>query len=430
MKNQYFSRLENTYYYGISRTFWHILITLAALGTIVAIVAVIYSYIPASQEEVSKAAPPPKEAYPPQSEVSFSELQDQLPSEAPPQQTQNADLVADQAPIRQQKNIINRDLEGLPEFENAIGSLKNVLPPQEFPKLWQGEGQYVFSDKRKYEVTKNEKYRTYVQDVAGFEQQIIEATQNNGFKSYKEKASIVRGVSKILKDVDLVNRPELAKDLINFQNESFQKTVASLDTLSHLLKLYNKEDLGRAYNRLNSFLSTHSNDGLATTSFLITILPKFKEDQRYLATDYITDEYANYYNNNLPGLIENTIQYLKHLPKIKPEQQALGLAKYYILYRSKNTDRLAQIQQIEGVHNQKLAAIEADYANAVMNAEVEFANKKQEKETVRQTSFKTLGIALAAILFITVILLLLSMVRNVNRLAQSMIDNNKNNTKS
>ncbi len=426
MKNQYFSKLENTYYYGISRTFWHVLITIAALGTIVAIIAILYSYIPAGKEEVSKAAPPQKEAYPPQSEISFAELEQQLPMDSAPLQLQKNEIVAEEIKSPpQQNNITDKNTDGLQEFENAIASLKNVLPPQEFPQLWQGIGQYIYSDKRKYEVTKNEKYRTYVQDIAGFEQQVIEATHKNSFKGYKEKAAIVRGVSNILKDVPLDNRPDLAKELIKFRNQNFKKTIVSLDTLSNVLNLFIKEDLRKAYTKLERFILYNSNDGLAMISFLKEILPKFTKSQRYLATVYITDEYSNYYNNNLTGLIENTNQYLKHLGKLKPVQQAIGLEKYYTLYRGKNADRLAQIQRIENNHLQNLAAVEADYINAVRNAEVEFANKKQEKEKIRYLSLKSFAFALGAILFITVILLLLSMVRNVNRLAQAMIDNNK-----
>lgn len=46
MKQKYFSKLENKYYYGISRTFWHFFTAIAVVCFVVGVVMIGWSYIP------------------------------------------------------------------------------------------------------------------------------------------------------------------------------------------------------------------------------------------------------------------------------------------------------------------------------------------------------------------------------------------------
>ena len=64
MKQKYFSKLENKYYYGISRTFWHFFTAIAVVCFLVGVVMIGWSYIPPSKDKVEKAPLPQKETYP------------------------------------------------------------------------------------------------------------------------------------------------------------------------------------------------------------------------------------------------------------------------------------------------------------------------------------------------------------------------------
>ena len=63
MKQKYFSKLENKYYYGISRTFWHFFTAIAVVCFVVGVVMIGWSYIPPSKDKVEKAPLPQKETY-------------------------------------------------------------------------------------------------------------------------------------------------------------------------------------------------------------------------------------------------------------------------------------------------------------------------------------------------------------------------------
>ena len=64
-----------------------------------------------------------------------------------------------------------------------------------------------------------------------------------------------------------------------------------------------------------------------------------------------------------------------------------------------------------------------------MEAEANHLIKKEKKSFWRSKSIQGIGVALGTILIITVILLLLSMIRNVNKLAEAMLENNAQKNK-
>lgn len=428
MKKIHFSKLENKYYYGFSRTFWHFVIGAALVAAVVAISVVAYSYFPSSKDKVVRQEAPIKAPYPSQAEVTLSELLASLPKEKIPV-TISQEIIEESPVIETTSVAPKQDTLGLSAFEFQIGRLKNVLPPSKFKAIWDGEGEYVYSDRRKYEVTKSEQFRTWVTKSDGLKIRILKTTSNAGFKSYREKAALVNGYYNLIKVTDDDSKDYIINQLVTFKNQSYDKTVASLDTLAKIIAYYPKDEIRRTF-RLNSrFLINNPNDGLNVLSYEMQILPNFDLNERIETSMIIKDEYKNFYNNNVPGLSENTSYFLKLLPRVDKDQQSLALVKYYQLYKNKNSNRAYQIQEIEANYQQKLANIENEYESALQLAELKYQTKKVSKSALRKTSFIGVGIAIGAILIITVILLLLSMVRNVNRLAQAMLENTANQNK-
>jgi len=420
MKKKIFSKLENKYYYGISRTFWHVLIGMASLGAVIAILIIGYSYLPSTKDKVTKQAVPEKEAYPPQSEVTSSEIKLMLPHDVIIKEEE----VIIESPTKNPVDYSVIDTTGLHTYEKAISDLKNVLPAKNFPGLWEGEGEYQYLNKRKWDMTRQERFRKYVVITEGFATQIKNATDISGFKKYSDKTKIIEKIRHLLVQTPMPIRGDLSKSVIKFKNRDLRKTLSSLDSLAKLVPLYPEKELLKGYKSARRFLINNPNDGLRMVGFQAKALKKYDMTQRWQANRVMQIEYSNYYNNNLTGFMENTNDYAVHIRSLNLNQLALGLEKYYAIYRSKNANRLSKIRDIENAHNQVLAEIDNKYKQDLLQAEMEYAAKTAKKINLRGFSLKGMVIALGSILFITVILLLLSMVRNVNRLAEAMLRNN------
>ncbi|MCF6182702.1 hypothetical protein [Lutibacter sp.] len=427
MKKNYLSNLENKYYYGISRTFWHFLAAIAVIGFIVGIGIVGWSYFPPSKKEVTKALKPPKEAYPQQANVKLNEILNALPKDKVKiEKIKNISINNTQKTERSISDS-KRDTTGLSDFEKQIANLKNTLPFKDFPKLWRGEGYYTYPrGEALYKIKKNESYRKFVMTSPGIISKIENRTDKNGFKSYKNKAELVKRYNQILELIDKKNRNKIIYSLTSFKNRNFEKTIKSLNLLRNLSKIYEKNKIINAFKKNRNFLRNNPNDGIDILIFEINVLQSFAKEERYSASNIIQYEYVNYYNNNLGGIKENTLNFIPFLKKIDIAKQSIALNYYYEIYRSKNVNRRHQIQQIDANYNQLLRKIDSDYNKSQLMAESEFQIKKEKKSRWRFDSFKIIGAALGTILLITLILLLLSMIRNINKLAQAMLDNNKN----
>ncbi|MCB0457594.1 MAG: hypothetical protein KDC91_07615 [Flavobacteriaceae bacterium] len=426
MKKPSLSKLENKYYYGFSRTFWHILVGTATIGVIVALSVVAYTYLPTSKKEVVKQEPPQKPAYPKQAEVSLAEILAVLPKEAAPKQQNEA--IIDEGPIVQNTiQIPKEDNKGLTEFEQELSRLKNLIPPTEFNNLWNGSGDYVIIDQARWAITKSEQYRKWVPTSLGLRTLIIDRTLDLGFKSFSEKALLVNKYYEVLKNVNKENRPIVMDKLVYFKDTNLEKTLSSLQALANSIGVFPDEDKVSAYISNARFLQKNYNDGEPLLEYETKVLTNFDVAQRHLASVNIKTELQKNYNNNIPGIQENTDYFLKLLPSIEKDKQALALNYYYSLYTNKNQDRLITIRDIENQYARQLNEIELQYQNEVAAAEMAYQLKKVAKKTMRLTSAQAIAVGIGVVLFITIILLLLSMVRNVNRLAQAMLENNNKN---
>jgi uncharacterized membrane protein YqjE len=58
-------------------------------------------------------------------------------------------------------------------------------------------------------------------------------------------------------------------------------------------------------------------------------------------------------------------------------------------------------------------------------ANIKYQLEKSKKSTFREMSYESMAGGFAAVLLISLILLILSMIRNVNRLAEAMFENTK-----
>lgn len=425
-----FSKLENKYYYGISRTFWHFFAVIAVVSCIAGVLVIGWSYVPPSKVKVTKAPSPARESYPSQTKVTLDEILNALPKDKAKIEAiknQESSEIVFQEEINEETQ---QDTTGYALYKNKIGVLKNLLPISKYPKLWNGDGYYTYPrGEALYKIKRLESLRKFVKTSSGLEERIENRMDRNGFKGFGDKAKILEKSISILETLEFEQRRDLIYSLVSIKNGDLDKTVNSLETLSSLINLFDNDNKVRAFERNSTFLKNHPNDGIGLLNFQTEILSRFSKNERYGASNIISSEYVNRYNNNLEGIKENTLNFEPMLKNIGANKQAIALNYYYNIYRSKNKNRISQIEKINRSFQNKLKQNENDYQYLLAKAQRKLAARQQAKSVWRWNSIKAIGAGLGTVLLVTIILLLLSMIRNVNKLAQAMLKNVSENKK-
>lgn len=430
-RNKLLSKLENKYYYGISRTFWHILIAIASILTVVALLITIYTYIPTVEDKIDEPVYPSKQTYPNSKPVKVEEINALLPKEKQVkplliQEVEEEEAEITSAPVIQTKTD-GIDPVALAKFEEELIKLKTIVSPENNNAFWNGSGTYVITDKRRYQRTKSDQYRKFITITSPFREVFIRNTDyNDSFPSYDEKSQLLNAINSFLANIPLDKRAEFALLISNLKNGSIEKTVETIRTLGGVLEHIDEKELDKAYDRLFKFAKRNPNDGNKVLKYLESNINKFQNDQRIDAIQVLIREFSPRYDGMVKGFTNSTDDFFKIINQIPDNQQALALKKYYLLYHTKNANMDRQIQQIELAHQQQIAQLQRKYQEDLAQAKINYNNKKAEKSTLRWSSIRGFAIALGTILIISIILLLLAMIRNVNRLAQAMLENTKN----
>lgn len=438
MKQTKFSKLENTYYYGISRVFWHIIIGLASLAIIIGIGALIWSQIPPSEQSIEMDSKPIKQSYPDPIAVSLTELKNSLPKGEKLKEEKDNITKVDDSTIERgniREDIPIRDTTGISNFKVQIGILKTLIPVIENNLIWNGSGRYVYRGgsrgEKMFKKTKNESLREWKSTSDGFVKLFTYKTDKQNLKSYTEKTRLLNSYNKLLKNIHKSNRSSIVKNhLINFysNNTGLNKSIEIIESITRIIKNIDVKEQNDTFGVLRNFANNNPRDGIGLQNFQESIITKFEYSQRLNIIKTINKEYIYFYNNELAIIIENTNQFVPMVVNFKGDQQPVALKNFYSLYRNKNGNRNAQIQTIEANHKNQIREIENKYQQDLANAKAEYLSKQENKRGLKSLSLKSMGIGLGVVLLISLILLILSMIRNINKLAEAMLENNKNKT--
>jgi len=439
MNQNKFSKLENNYYYGISRVFWHIIIGLGSLAIIGGIAILVWSQIPPSKDKVVKENTPTKKSYPKPTGVSLSELMSTLPKGEELTKVKNAiTKVSNQTNIPTGNNDIPElkiDTIGLSKLNKQIDVLKTLVPYSENKTLWEGQGHYVFKgetrdkrmrNERMFKRTRSEGLRSWVFSSKSIDIEFIEITDKQSLKSYTDKTILLTSYNNLLKNINKEKRASLLKNnLLDFykNKKGLSKSVAVIESISKIIKLIDSEEQITAFKVLENFSRHNPNDGLGLQKFQESILQNFEINQRLNIINTINNEYTKNYDFQLGAIIDNTKQFIPMLPSLKGDQQPVALKNFYKLFKSKNRNRDQQIQQIDNEFNALLIDNENQYLHDLAEAEANFVLKEGKKKTMKALSYESMAYGLGVVLLISLILLVLSMIRNVNRLAEAMLKN-------
>ncbi len=435
MKQSKLSKLENKYYYGISRYFWHIIIALSVLGVLLGIVAYLWSKIPPSKKHVVKTEKPIKPSYPNAKPVSFENLLNALPKKQKTKQS-NVEIPEEKDDFYErvdQKIEITSSVDSVAVtlFERTLGETKNLISPEKNKLFWEGKKNLVFKskrDERLYNKLKKEMYApTWVVSASnpGFKKRFLNSTKK--IKDYRKKASLLKSYNTVIRNVTKGNRTDFLNRFLKnrINNNVFDKLVSINTSIAPVLGKIDSTYQSKTYTKLFRFVMNNPNDGKPIVSYLDEIISNFTINKRLNIIGLVFREYSNNYNNNLSSLKEATNQFLPYLKKLDIEQQDTALKIFYNLYRKNNVERDNKVKDIEYNYQQTLEKWNRAYQQQLNEAELEYEAKKITKETTGVWSVKSIAVGFATVLILSLFLLIFSMVRNVNKLAEAMLENNK-----
>lgn len=394
----------------------------------------LWSYIPVKKKEVIKGAPPQKKPYPEAQSVDLEDILMRLPKDTPKKTAKPEPEVIeeDEPPVQiVEEKVI--DTLALQAFENELGKTKNLIPPEKNKSFWNGEGFWDFVPPRErsrklYKKTKNPKYRMWVPTQDGFKKRFLKYTDREGLKDYNEKRILLASINNFLEKISPEKRAA-------FVNKYLLRTPVRKLGLSRVQDLYDgiggvlqkiepdKQEV--YYKKLYRFALNNPNDGLKLLRYETNILDSVHLLQRPDFIVRVNKEYNNYYNNNLNTLTNVTDKFIPYLKKIDTTKQALALSIFYDLYRKNNKENIKQRKRIDKEYVRALNDFEQQYQNRLRQAQIEYDTKLSKKRTFREISYEAIGGGFVIVLIITLILLILSMIRNLNRLSEAILENNK-----
>jgi hypothetical protein len=367
MKQSKLSILENKYYYGASRYFWHIIIALSLFSIIGGVAVYLWSVIPPSKDEVTKGVAPQKQKYPEMKKVSFQDIINSLPkkkSDIKETSIENEQIEDPEEYL--DTEVYNKvDTVALSRFNKQIKQTKKLIPDTVFSTFWQDQYKYYFDSKRNekmFKKTHNPLLRKRKIFKKGFKLRFVEITDRNGLTDYNDKADLLESTNLLMQYLDMSNRISFINNVSyyipikqmgsNAINQKFEAIGSVLSKISPDLQL-------KIYNILWNFIRKNPNDGVNLVKYEADIIGNFALQNRLQFIKKIQKQYKYKYNNKLDALIEATNQFLPYVKQIENDKQSLALEIFYRLYYENNKERSKEIQTIENQYKMELASWEA-----------------------------------------------------------------------
>ena len=434
MKQSKLSLLENKYYYAISRYFWHIVIALGILGIAAGVFTYLWTLVPPSKKTVTKAAIPNKPAYPDVKNVELKEILALLPKKKtkPVEQPMEVEPGDDSSIYEEENDVAVIDSVALANFNKEMGRTKTLIPEGLHPDFWRDKYQDYFNsecDKKMYRKNHNPLLKHSRLVRPGFKQKFIDYTNNRQqLTDYNDKTAFLAALNDILEKfneknrVDFITRIGLILPVHKIGINETKRRLASIGTIIDKIPVDKQIS---TYNSMWKFVKRNPNDGKQVVEYIGNNLEKVPHNAKIETINRMIYEYTRYYNNRLNGFREATGHFLSYANKIDPDNVVTALGIYYKEYRKNNNKRANEVARIDRDYKNTIYQINKTYSEEIKRADYEYRRKKSNKRNMREWSYKGIFSGFISILIISLFLLILSMIRNINRLTEAMYENNK-----
>jgi len=415
MKSTYFNKVENKYVFNFSRIFWHLFIALAAVAIVVSIAILLWSIIPPAEKKINKAPYPEKQAYPEPVTVSVNELNSEFNTRA--RTTTQSSQPRVQLPATTSEAL--SDTAGKAAYYTAYKKLEQLIPRSS--NSWEGSGYWNYPyGERYWTAYQNEDYRQWIQTELGIDEQLNTTFKEVSANNYTQRSELLQSYNKLLNYMPAAQRKQVLVYLMYKTNESLSHTVGiNLSTAAVAEKIKISNDLSEI-GQLIDFGMKNTDDGSECIEYLGRILIHFEASQHDKIIDAYITSHERYFSSDFSRQKEATDLFIPLLDKLKGENQAKSMYRFYEVYQYKNASRQEAIARIDKAWNEKVEEIEYNYNEAIHTANLETEVKKARKSTLRFQSLIVTGSSIVLIVLIANLLVFLSIQRSVRRMEEKM----------
>ena len=391
MRN-YLEKLEEKFVFRTSHMFFHILVGAAMLVIIGGILLFLWGMTPSFKPGVSKSE------YPPVVEVTTQELAAAVLPKAELEKGTAASEAGTvtagdpgEAPAAAQSSVDPAQKM----YEDQIDSLKALLPPEKFSWVDQGHWQRSYYRNR------------WVVDVYGIQSRLNAAFSSANARSFDDKAIVLRSYLPLLSGFEETERLAALKSLITYSKDDPVTTQGNMALLQQAIVAF-PADQAEVLNTLAEFGQKNPRDGRAFIRYASEIIPRFDPAHATEVLGTLVRTYYNYFDD-IERQKRATETFFPLLSTFEGKYQAKALEQYYGMYLQKNREREQQVVQID-----------QRYQNELQQAEAVLAQKRAEKAVNRYYGMLAIGGSLVFISIIALVLVLLSIQRNVRALASEV----------
>jgi len=372
--------IENKFLFVVSRYFWHIITTIATLAIIGGIFCFLYSLTP-----IFKTSPV-KEKYPEAENVSKEELLAALvPKNKPQSQKQIAQKGSSEEMALEYSEDLEKYLARLAELAELVPDIKKVQQNCLEYSYWYG-------------------CQRYAVDTINRVSSVFDKLQIN---DYGNRTQLIEMYIKIASNYEKKNRFNSLDAAMNIGTEDFSRYLADLIALHKADSVF-KPNISLLRKNAN-LLAKNPNDGKPLLQYIIQSAPSFSDSVWQDFDFFMVDSYSKVFAD-FQKQKQYTDGFLPMAKEFEASQQILALKKYYELLDDKNN-----------VREQKIKDIDSKYAKDIANAEMEYGNKKSGQDDIRKTSVIVIGGAIVIIALFALILVILSIQRNVVKLLKAQV---------
>lgn len=419
--SSYFNKVEDKYVFRVSTAFWHFLIGLLTLASIVGIVMFLWSVIPPGKADVKAAEYPAKPTYPPVEKVSLADLH--LTEEKVQPIVNNIDTMPVYKPREEVQTVYDPNK---PAYDLALAELRKIIPDVQWKP-----GKYEITNQTGWELYHSDQYRRWVPTGSSMEDYLDNIYRIVTVKNYSEKKKALDAVTKIVKAAPANNKGKPIEYISSSINSNWQdlKLLDSICTIiAGSLKTFNDKNSANAIQDIIRFIFNYPNVAFDFVPFAVKTCSQLSDSLRTQVLLLLTSSYYNYFHENIEVQKEATEQFIELLPQLHGFAPARALKKFYSVYNEKNKQRSEDIARMLSDYDAQVNTIVADSIRQALQNEYNFRKAQEDKSNLRWRSLQTIGGGLIAIALLGTILTLLSIQRILKRIEGAAENKSLNTT--
>ncbi|MEK7726812.1 MAG: hypothetical protein AAB354_00295 [candidate division KSB1 bacterium] len=392
MKQQILEQAEERFYFKTSHLFWHVLTGLGGLALIGGILIYLWGITPSIKPGVTKPV------YPSPIKVEASEIIQRIKPPAPASQssTQTPTNHTETPAAPTQTQTVAIIDSAARAYQVAMDSLKALLPPNYYS--WETVGHW---EQQWYT-------RRWVVEAYGINDKLNAAYQKVNASGYGPVTQLLNAYIALVAPYPVRQRLSALEAAIEISKEDVATSVANVQLLQAAVPHFSTGATDYLH-ALAAFGQRNPRDGRTFIQYVSAIAPKFESLERKNMLRVMIESYYSYFND-VGRQQEATNLFVEMLPSFSTADQAKAMGEYYQVFVQRNSERERQIRELD-----------VQYQSELSLAEEVLAQKKANKARLRSLAWRVVAGSVAAIAFIALFLVLLSIQRNLRQLRELAI---------